>query len=180
VLPDFGPPGELIFHAYEGNSTFALRIREDGTGRRKVASQQINELDDLAPDRQWLIGRAAIPGDKSDSGTQAFPIGGGSPILIFAENCTLRWPPGGKFLYLSISTGMQSAGASGRTYILPLPPGRMLPNIPSGGFRSEAEIASLSGGRVIDAADTAPGSTPDVYAFSRQTVQRNLYRVPIP
>jgi eukaryotic-like serine/threonine-protein kinase len=179
-MPDFGPPGELIFHAYEGSSTFAFRIREDGTGRRKLASEQITELDDVSPDRQWVIGRAAIPGDKSESGTQAFPIGGGPPILIFTENCTLRWPPGGKFLYLSISTGMQSAGASGRTYILPLPPGKMLPNIPSGGFRSEAEIASLSGGRVIDAADTAPGSTPDVYAFSRQTVQRNLYRVPIP
>jgi hypothetical protein len=56
----------------------------------------------------------------------------------------------------------------------------MLPNIPSGGFRSEAEIATLPGARVIDAADVAPGPTPDVYAFSRQTVQRNLYRIPIP
>jgi serine/threonine protein kinase len=179
-MPDFGPPGELIFHAYEGSSTFAFRIREDGTGRRKLASQQINELDDVSPDRQWVIAQAAIPGDKSNSGTQAFPIGGGPPIMIFGENCTLRWLPGGKYIYLSISTGMQSAGASGRTYILPLPPGRMLPNIPPGGFRSEAEIASLSAVRIIEAADIAPGPTAEVYAFSRQTVQRNLYRVPIP
>jgi serine/threonine protein kinase len=181
-MPDFGPPGELLFHAYEGSSTFVFRIREDGTGRRKLASQQISELRDVSPDRQWVIAWAAIPGDKSNSGTQthAFPIGGGPPILIFGDICILRWQPGGKLLYLSIFTGMQSAGATGRTYILPLSPGKMLPNIPPGGFRSEAEIATLPGARVIDAADIAPGPTPDVYAFSRQTVQRNLYRIPIP
>jgi eukaryotic-like serine/threonine-protein kinase len=179
-MPDFGPPGELLFHAYEGSSTFAFRIREDGTGRRKLAPQQISELSDVSPDRQWVIAVAAIPGDESNSGTQAFPIGGGAPILIFGEICMLRWQPGGKFLYLSIFTGMQSAGASGRTYVLPLPHGKILPNIPPGGFRSEAEIAILPGARVIDAADVAPGPTPDVYAFSRQTVQRNLYRIPIP
>jgi eukaryotic-like serine/threonine-protein kinase len=179
-MPNFGPPGELLFHAYEGSSTFAFRIREDGTGRRKLASEQISQMHDVSPDRQWVIAQAVIPGDKSDVGTHAFPIGGGLPILIFGENCSIRWPPGGKFLYLSVSTGMQSAAASGRTYILPLPPGRMLPNIPPGGFRSEAEITSLPGARVIDAADVAPGPTVDVYAVSRQTVQRNLYRIPIP
>jgi len=181
-MPNFGPPGELLFHGYEGSSTFAFRIREDGTGRRKLASQQISELRDVSPDRRWVIAGAAIPGDKSNSTmqTHAFPIGGGPPILIFGDICVLRWEPGGKLLYLSIFTGMQSAGATGRTYILPLPPGKMLPNIPPGGFRSEAEIASLPGARVIDAADVAPGPTSDVYAFSRQTVQRNLYRIPIP
>ena len=181
-MPDFGPAGELIFHAYEGSSTFAFRIREDGTGRRKLASQQISELRDVSPDRRWVIAGAAIPGDKSNSTmqTHAFPIGGGPPILIFGDNCILRWQPGGKLVYLSIFTGMQSAGATGRTYILPLPPGKMLPNIPPGGFRSEAEIATLPGARVIDAADVAPGPTSDVYAFSRQTMQRNLYQIPIP
>ena len=28
-------------------------------------------------------------------------------------------------------------------------------------------------------ADMALGATPDVYAFSRQTIHRNLYRVPL-
>jgi len=72
------------------------------------------------------------------------------------------------------------SGAVGRTYVLPLPPGKVLPNIPPGGFRSEAEIAALASVRVIDLADVAPGPSPDTYAFSRQTVQRNLYRIPLP
>jgi hypothetical protein len=56
----------------------------------------------------------------------------------------------------------------------------MLPTIPAGGFQSRAEIARLPGVRVIDAADLAFGRTLDTYAFSRETTQRNLYRIPLP
>ena len=63
---------------------------------------------------------------------------------------------------------------------IPLAPGQAFPPIPSGGFQSEAEIAKLAGARVIDSFDAAPGPTRDIYAFSRATVQRNLYRVPLP
>jgi hypothetical protein len=40
-------------------------------------------------------------------------------------------------------------------------------------------MAQSPGARVIDAYDVAPGSAPDLYAFARETVQRNLYRVPL-
>ena len=56
----------------------------------------------------------------------------------------------------------------------------MFPTIPPGGFHSESELAKLPGVRIIEAFDGAPGPTPEVYAFSRATVQRNLYRIPIP
>ena len=81
---------------------------------------------------------------------------------------------------MSLPSGGSNAGGAGRSYVVPLPSGRMLPEIPAGGFRSEAEIAKLPGVRVIDTPDVAPGPTPEVYAFSRETVQRNLYRVPAP
>ena len=71
-------------------------------------------------------------------------------------------------------------GATGRTYVVPLPPGRMFPEIPAAGFRSEHELARLPGVQIIEAADVAPGPTPEVYAYSRETVQRNLYRIPLP
>ena len=60
------------------------------------------------------------------------------------------------------------------------PSGQAWPEIPAGGFRSEADLAKLPGVHVIDAKDAVPGPTPEVYAFSRETVQRNLYRVPVP
>jgi hypothetical protein len=72
------------------------------------------------------------------------------------------------------------AGAFGTTYVFPLAPGHVFPDIPAGGFQSGEELAKYPGVRVIDAGDVALGPTPDVYAFSRETTQRNLYRIPIP
>jgi hypothetical protein len=55
----------------------------------------------------------------------------------------------------------------------------MFPDIPAGGFRSETELRALPGVRVVDSNDVTPGPTADVYAYSRETVQRNLYRIPL-
>jgi hypothetical protein len=55
----------------------------------------------------------------------------------------------------------------------------MFPDIPAEGFRSEAELRKLPGVRVVDSNDVTPGPTSDVYAFSRESVLRNLYRIPI-
>ena len=71
------------------------------------------------------------------------------------------------------------SGAVGKNYEFPLRPGKMLPDIPPGGFRSEEEMAKYPGVHVIDAADISPGPTPDVYAFSKETTQRNLFRIPL-
>ena len=68
---------------------------------------------------------------------------------------------------------------SERTYAVPVPRGQPLPKTPPTGFATVAEIEAVPGTHIIDAADPAPGPTPDVYAFSRETVQRNLYRIPL-
>jgi len=38
----------------------------------------------------------------------------------------------------------------------------------------------VRGARRIDAYDVAFGPNQEVYAFARETVQRNLYRIPLP
>lgn len=179
-MPFFGPDGDLIFHATEGNSTFAFRIREDGTGKRKLISKKVAELHGVSPDGRFAITWIGTGREQDSVATQAVPLAGGSPIPICADSCRLRWQTDARLLYLSVYTGMQSAGAFGRTYVVPLSRGNLFPKIPPGGFHSEAEIAALPGVQVIDSADVAPGPTPGLYALSRQTVQRNLYRIPRP
>ena len=68
----------------------------------------------------------------------------------------------------------------GRTYIVPLQQGKVLPPMPPGGFRSEDEIARLPGARYDATPSAPPVLSRDIYAFERRTVQRNLYRIPIP
>jgi hypothetical protein len=56
----------------------------------------------------------------------------------------------------------------------------MLPDVPPAGFHSPDEFVKFAGAQVIDSTDGAPGPTPETFALSRETVQRNLYRIPIP
>ena len=177
-MPVFGLPGELVFHAVEGGGSFAFRVQEDGTGKQKLVSQQISELQSVSPDAQWLVTNGVSTAGESDISAMILPMTGGSPIKILNCFCTAQWQPDSRFFYLSVMRGFQSAGAYGKTYVLPVPHGKMLPDIPAGGFASEAAVAALPAVRVINSADVAPGPAPDIYAFSRQTIHRNLYRVP--
>ena len=100
------------------------------------------------------------------------PLRGGPPVVI-GSNTMVQWSSTGDSLWIS-------AGAvpDGRTYIVPLSRGMTLPKIPAGGFHSEEEVAALPGARKLDAEGT-PGPSRDIYAFEHQTIQRNLYRIPI-
>ena len=84
----------------------------------------------------------------------------------------------GNQIFIRVITASNSY-VVGRTYVIPLPAGQALPQIPVGGFKSEAEIAGLRGAQVIDEYGVIPGARPEIYAFVRENVQRNLYRIPL-
>jgi serine/threonine protein kinase/Tol biopolymer transport system component len=175
--PRFGTADEIFFLTDEQNLTWAYRIRKDGTGLRK-AIESPSTLRAISPDGKWLVVYMA----RLQAATQALPLDGGPPVAIYAGDAALKWSLNRKFIYISVGrTGSAAqSGITGRTYVIPLPPGRMFPDLPAGGFKSQAEIAKIPGVRVIPVYDVAPGPTPDVYAFSRESVQRNLYRIPVP
>jgi hypothetical protein len=54
-----------------------------------------------------------------------------------------------------------------------------LPDLPAAGVASVEEALSLKGVRVIEHGNISPGRDPSVYAYTKMTAQRNLYRVPI-
>jgi serine/threonine protein kinase len=179
-MPYFGLPGELVFHANEGNSTSAYTVREDGSEKQKLSADEVSQVVGVSPDGQFVIVSSRTNARKTGEGTTALPISGGPSIPIFNELGSLAWQPNGGVLYVSVSTSMNTARAVGHTYLIPLPPGKLFPPLPLGGFHSESEIAALPGVRVIDAGDVAPGLVPGTYAYSRLTVQRNLYQIPLP
>ena len=168
----FGPSNEIFFVGMDGPSGFAYRVRPDGTGLRKAVEQPVLSLTTVTPDGNWIEAWAPLAQSKA-SAVQLFPLRGGTPMII-GSNTSLKWSRNGDTLWIA-----GGAVADGRTYIVPLPPGRTLPPIPPDGFHSEAEIASLPGARKIDSAGE-PGPSRDIYAFLRATTQRNLYDIPIP
>ena len=179
-MPRFGPDGEILFRRTEAvpskawSNGFIYRIRSDGAGMHKALRQPISPLWQASRDGRWIEDWAPLPGN-GPSASQAFPLDGGSPVLLGA---TIGWSADGRSVTISSNTG--GAVEEGRTYIVPLPRGQMFPPIPAGGFRSEEEVARLPGARKIDVAAAVPGLSAEVYAFYRGTTQRNLYRIPIP
>jgi DNA-binding winged helix-turn-helix (wHTH) protein/Tol biopolymer transport system component len=169
--PVFGPSGEIFFRGSDG---FAYRVQQDGTGMQKAFEQPILVLGTVSPDGRWILGWSRLPGDDQAS-VHAFPLAGGRPVRI-SDRIGWHWSPGGRFL----SVSELPFGEDRTTYLIPLTSGEALPAIPAGGFSSELQVAHLPGARKIDALRAIPSSSPDVYAFSRSTTQRNLYRIPIP
>jgi hypothetical protein len=178
----FGPDGEIFFRAPEGAYGFAYRVRQDGSGLRKAIDYPVIETRGTSRDGQWLVvyARYAPSGEEQMAATMAFPLGGGSGFPVCGPTGTnpVKWSADGKLLFLSLSTSSYS-GTVGKSYIIPLPSGRAWPDVPPGGFKSDAELAKLPGVRAVDASDVVPGSSPEIYAFSRPTIQHNLYRIPI-
>src|SRR5262249_5601068 len=153
----------------EGSYGYAYRVQEDGTGLRKAFDHPVIGTRAVSPDGRWLIVYSR-PTEERTGGILAFPLSGGPPVRMFGPGLRVHWSADGRRLFLSFS--------SGTTYLLPVAPGHALPEVPEGGFRSHTEAAHLPGAQiVVTSVDAAPGPTPDVYAFSRETVQRNLYRV---
>ena len=107
-----------------------------------------------------------------------FPATGGAPIFTHLHPRTwLRWTGDGKHLILC-----SLHQVTDKSYVLPLASGQPLPaslatleNSPS-----VSDFARLPGVRIIPVGDVVPGPTADIYAFTRETVQRNVYRIPLP
>ncbi len=179
--PRFGPGGEIFFRrraegssqegGMEGSPGFVYRVQADGTGMRKALEQEILVLWTVSPDGRWISAWAPLPGNGPSSG-QAFPLDGKPPVSVGWVG--FGWSSPG----LPKNVGFVPFFGNA-TYIVPLAPDQILPRIPAGGFRSEDEIARLPGARRIPAWPVAFGPSPDVYAFYRGTIQRNLYRIPI-
>jgi hypothetical protein len=56
----------------------------------------------------------------------------------------------------------------------------MLPPIPPSGFRSKEDVAALPGARLIPEPGAFPGPNPSIYAFTKVSTHRNIYRVSLP
>jgi hypothetical protein len=168
----FGPAGEIIFRRIEGQSGFVYTVQPDGSGLRKAVQQPVLAVTGASPDRRWIEGWAQLSGSRTPA-VQLFSRTGGPPLLL-GSSLWWQWSQDGRLLWIA-----GGPVAEGRSYAVSLPPGKVVPSVPPEGFRFEAEIAALPGARRIDATG-AVGPAVDTYAFERRTVQRNLYRIPIP
>jgi len=172
----FGPAGDVFFQGNDGPRNFIYRMKPDGADCHKVAGPMVSFLG-MSPDAQWVVGTVAVADAHDSLATNAWPVTGGGPTTLCYGDCLADWSPDGRFIRISL---MEHAGDSGartaRGYAIPLPRGEMLPRLPAAGIHNLADLARLPGARPFAAGNR--GDT--VYAFTKESIHRNIYRIPIP
>jgi eukaryotic-like serine/threonine-protein kinase len=162
----FGRDGEILFRRTEGTTNFIFGIHPDGSGLRKVSGQPISEFCGIAPGGQWVAIMAA------GEGGMALPMAGGQPLRI--PKYLHLWSGDGKYWFWTDPTAEL-------THVAPLRSGEVWARNPDGSVPYlPNEVAKIPGVFTIPSGEVAPGPTGDIYAFTKTTVQRNLYRIPVP
>jgi dipeptidyl aminopeptidase/acylaminoacyl peptidase len=171
----FGAPGELIFRSLAKGNALA-RIKTDGTGLERIPTESFLEKGDVSPDGEWVIVRAPATSGYPVAQAVAVPLRGGVPRTICraeADSCTTAgWSTDGKFFYVG-------SHVNRRTFAIPVPAGKVIPDFSVGGITDLKQAAALPGARTIEEGPISPGSDPSTYVFTKTDSQRNLFRIPL-
>ena len=181
ILVSFGGSGTLIYLQLEEKSGHLARIQADGGGGpQHLLDIPITAKFDVSPDGEWvaiggvLRGRNEPPG--APRGTIAVSTRDRSSRSICKGPCVVHWSSDGKYLYVSTVGRLTTSG--GRTYVIPIPRGFALADLP----RTEVDAASdeeLAHIQVIRQGQVSPGPDPQHYVFATAAFQGNLFRVPL-
>ena len=143
----FGAPGELVFRSLaEGNAL--ARIKTDRTSFERIPTVSFLDKGDVSPDGEWVIIHAPATSDDPVMETLAVPIRGGVPRTVCrsdSDNCTAGWSPDGNFFYVG-SDRKTSPSFPRRTFAIPVPAGKALPDLSLGGITDRRRAVSLPRG----------------------------------
>lgn len=172
----FDADRNVIFARHEPTAVSLFRVGEDDSVPHALGPGVL--VESVSADGRWvatwdlgLVDRILVA-----------PVAGGTPTMI-CRQCVppsyerrpwppaISWAPDGRFIYLSLYEN---------SYAVPLSSGHVLPPIPAGGLRSDGDVAALPGARRIAAQHVYPGPDPSQWAFTKVTIERNIYRVPLP
>ena len=175
----FGPDGDLVFRSLEGTTNLLVRIKKDGSGREPLTTVPILDKFGGSPDGEWVVVFLVGTGKDALGGTFAVPTRGGAPRKICAGGgCRAVWSSDGRFFYVS-SAQSASSNSQGKTLAIPVPAGKLLPDLPASGIYSTVGGVELPGAAVIVHSSISPGLDPSTYVFTKTDLQRNLFRIPL-
>ncbi len=172
-------PSDVFFRKVEDKRAFVYRAPLDGSPLQRVMGTPVINLESIDPGGKWVAADASIPGQDTGYGwmVAAYPVSGGASVPL-CYICHVKWAPDGKLLYLWFHGWGGSEKPGAKTYLIPLRPGNPIPPLRSI-LKSDADVRALPGVRAVEPAGLTPGPG-GLFAFSREAVQRNLYRIPIP
>jgi hypothetical protein len=86
AAPRFGLKDEIVFRHVEGNAMYLAAVRHDGTGQRHAFPRPVEDVDEISPDRRFIIVRADAGADQNLPSENVFAVPlDGVPRNEFAE-----------------------------------------------------------------------------------------------
>jgi eukaryotic-like serine/threonine-protein kinase len=183
-----GAPGEIIYMS-QGEVRHLYKMKEDGSGNEQIVPDEVSYLISVSPDGNWAV--ASLPQARNMDGIQAvfFSTRGEKRFMICDTGCTLgfgpnrnrapliTWSIDGKQMFVSLLFfGLRT----NRSVALPYRSGVPLEVLWPKGLKTETDIPTNPGAKVMTEADTFPTLSPTSYLFWRKTTLSNLYRIALP
>ena len=165
---------QLFFRQVGGKANYLARVQEDGSGLTRILESKTTELDGVSPDGDWVI----VADLDSAPGSFVVGVRRRAQRKICVGMCFAQWSADGKYLYLSDSGRFGLSESTQPTYVIPLPHGIELLDLPPSGIDLASE-QQLAGFQSIPQGNMSPGPDPRTYAFTKSNFQGNLFRIPL-
>jgi hypothetical protein len=168
-MVSFGAHDDLFFVSLGEKTSYF--VHSDVNGRTRISNfAPIINRSAVSPDGSWAVLYATM-GDLKP-GTFAVPVGGGDPRKLCSVVCGVWWAGDGSRLFVNIPDQQ-------RTLVIPISPGRMLPELPATGVDIPRERLAIAGIQVLNEAEAAPIRDPASYVYVKTETRKNLYRIPL-
>ena len=166
---------DFIYYAKRTpDGSYAHRMRADGSGDQQIWKEKILYLA-TSPDGRYLA--VTLPIEKGGVWKLEFVDWARKRVQPLCIDGMVNWSDDGRSLY--VFAGLGKGNKSAPTYLMSIPPGRGVPALPRTGLSNLAQLVASKNASVIPAHVVGAGRTPDSYAYVKETVQRDLYRIPL-
>ena len=159
---------------------FVYRVHPDGSSDERVWHEKIISAA-ISPDGRFLAVTVPI-----ENGAGALERGEWKLEIVdwarkrvqpVCNGCIAFWSDDGKSFLATAGFGTDNRTIP--TYVIPVSADNGIPELPSQGLADISEFAKLKNVRTIPQSSIGIGRTRDTYVFVKETVQRNLYRIPL-
>ena len=154
--------------------SYAHRIRLDGSGDQQIWNEKILGLA-ASPDGRYLA--VTLPLQKGGQWMLEIVDWARKRVQPVGKDALAYWSDDGRSFVVSLNYSRAERKAV--SYVIDLAPGSGVPELPAKGISDATQLAALPHVHTIPQRVIEPGRTPHTYAYVKETVQRNLYRIPL-
>jgi Tol biopolymer transport system component len=165
------PNGEVIYRASLDGKNYVYKRSAEGGEEKRMVEEPILNLVEVSPDGKWVVVEVSDNQNAEQPyRTVAYPVAGGAAVTLCRTLCGVAWDANGAHLLINLRDA---------AFFVPTEKGLGLPPLGAEGIEVNGELKKLvkdggSGFLVVDSA-----VSPEVYAFTRTRVRRNLYRIAV-